>query len=154
MSECEICGREGAGFLVLIEGAKLQVCGRCARGGKILKFPGKPASKSPVASVKKGKVELEVVANYGKVIRDARKAKGLTREELAKRIMEKEHYLERVEKEKTLPTETIARKLEKTLGIKLFEEASTGEVTLSKTKKRGALTLGDLVKVKKKSQGK
>lgn len=142
--------------MVLIEGAKLNVCSICARGGKILRHPEQPKPKpgSISVSANKGEKEIEIVEDYGRRIREARKVKGMTLEDLAKKIMEKENYLERVENEKTLPTETIAQKLERALSIRLFEDGSTGSVSVSGSKKAGGMTLGDMVSVKKKGQGK
>ncbi|MGC9005135.1 MAG: helix-turn-helix domain-containing protein, partial [Candidatus Micrarchaeia archaeon] len=75
--------------------------------------------------------------------------KGMSREELAKKLNETESYLEHIERERMRPTLKTARKLEKALGVKLIEK--TTEVILEKTEKRKKeeLTLEDFVEEEK-----
>ncbi len=73
----------------------------------------------------------------------------IERKVLAELVNEKESFLERVEAERTIPNETFALKLERALGIKLFEEIKHEHVDIRRDKK-GELTLGDVVVVKKK----
>lgn len=146
--ECEVCGERDAVFLAEIEGAKLHVCPDCARRGKILsRISAPPKSRGVV--VKKEVREIEVVPDYGRRIKKAREKLGIGRDVLAERINEKESYIERIEAEKTVPTVKVARKLEKELGVVLFEEVSEERVVGQKSE-GGMLTLGDLVVVKKK----
>lgn len=155
MGECEICGEGEAVFLISIEGAKMRACGDCARRGKIISrvtsfMPAKKgaqgAQSRPVAS----RIEPEIVSDYAERIREARRKMTIGVDVVADMVFEKQSYLERVEAGKTLPSEALAKKLEKALGIKLFDDggyAPSGEVS---RKKAGGTTLGDLVVVKKK----
>ncbi len=156
MGECEVCGEREAGYYVLIEGAKLWVCADCSRRGKIIARPApapKKFAKPSAAGRPPVSTELELVPDYAEKIRAARQKMKLGIHVLAELVMEKQSFLERVEAEKALPTETLAKRLEKALGIVLFEQVSYGASSGEK-KKSGGLTLGDLVFVKKKGEGK
>jgi len=144
--DCEMCGEEEASFLILVEGAKLHVCSNCAKYGKVLSAPSPPPKK---VELKKEKPEIDVVADYGRKIREARERMKIDRKVLAELVNEKESFLERVENEKALPSATLGAKLERVLGVKLFEEIKHEHVETKKEKK-GELTLGDVVVVKKK----
>jgi len=148
--ECEICGAEGAGYLILVEGAKLTVCSDCSGAGKLLRAPAPPRDESSPAY--KGKVEMEVVDGYGAVIAAARKRMGLPLEVLAERINEKHSFLERVEHEKTLPDEKLAHKLEKELGIKLLQEVSSGVAVNVKDGQGKGMTLGDILEIQQRKK--
>ena len=145
--ECEMCGDEGAGFLVIVEGAKLRVCRECAKHGKVLSSP----APTPVRRLtgRREESERDIVVDFGMRIREARERMRIERRVLAELVNEKESFLERIEAERTIPNETLAAKLERALGIKLFEEI-THEHIATKKEKRGELTLGDVVVVKKK----
>jgi len=156
MGECEVCGEGNGSYYVLIEGAKLWTCGDCARRGKIIARPapaprklGKPAAPAgrPAQST-----EVEIVADYAERVRGAREKMKVGIDVLAERVYEKQSFLERVEAGKALPTEALAKRLEKELGIALFEPVTYASQAQER-KKKGELTLGDLVFVKKKKQG-
>lgn len=144
--ECEICGESGAYYYVLLEGARLHACEKCARHGEII-------SSSIPKEEKKTKVEreesgVEIIPDFGRRIRETREKMKIERKVLAEMINEKESFLERVENEKTIPSETLASKLGKILGIKLFEHVKYEK--LASKKKSKYLTLGDIVLIKKK----
>ena len=156
MGDCEVCGEEQARYVAVIEGARLQVCPDCARSGKIVAELSIPTPVLKKQAAQPGRTpmqttETEVVSDYGRRIREARERRRLTRKQLAELVFEKESYLERVEAEKVLPSEALARRLEKALGIALFETVTAGALP-SVRKREGPLTLGDLVIVKKKGK--
>jgi uncharacterized protein (TIGR00270 family) len=146
MGECEMCGAEGAGFFILVEGAKLHVCSNCAKHGKVLSAPAPLPQRRFI--VEKEESERDIVADFGRKIKEGRERMRIGRKVLAELVNEKESFLERIEAEKTIPNETLALKLERALGIKLFEEIKHEHVDIKKGKK-GELTLGDVVVVKK-----
>lgn len=151
--DCEICGEREADYLILIEGAKLAACHRCAGAGKVIRS----LREAPVRNTEapKPRAEMEVVEGYGSVISGARKRMGLPIEVLAERINEKLSFLERVEHEKTLPDEKIARKLEKELGIKLLQESGSGGTSEEpKSRGTGGMTLGDILEIQRKEKKK
>lgn len=164
--ECEVCGKPQGPYLVLIEGAKLHACERCARMGKILSAPREPVSvgnrggagsvSSPSrqsSSFSNQAPEWELVDNFGDIIRAARLRMKLPLSVLAERLAEKESFLERVEGEKTHPSVELARHLEKELNVKLLEQSEgTLSAVLDSKHASGERTLGDVVEIQKKKK--
>ena len=138
--QCEICGAEGARYTVYIEGAELVVCRRCKGNLPSIKHKKKKKPKREEA------IE-DIVENYGKKIKEARESLGLSIKELANKIAEKEHYLDKVEKEELLPDEKLIKKLEHALGIKLLEKVVLSSLS---SDKKTELTLEDIVEIEKK----
>lgn len=158
--DCEICGADEAQFLVQIEGAKLNVCRACSSSGKILRWPSRTpenggfgAGAGGAAAAPRARVEMEVVDGYGAIIQSGRKKLGLPLEVLAERINEKLSFLERIEHQKTLPDEKIARKLEKELGITLLQEVAESD-SAGDTRKGAPVTLGDIIEIEKRDRKK
>ncbi len=138
MPECELCGRKTDRlYVVSIEGAILSVCKDCKDRGEV------------VAEVREGKtknadgIPADVVTDYYKRIRDARKRKRLKLEDVEKLTGIKKKLLKLFEEGKAVPTIDQAEKLEKVLDIELIETFDT-----NKRVSNFQLTLGDVVKVK------
>ncbi len=89
----------------------------------------------------------ELVENYGSLIRRTRQRKGLTVEDFAKKLSEKESVIKKLEKEQLNPTMALIRKVERELGVTLIEEAEVGTGTVL-TRPMGPRTLGDMIKLK------
>ena len=64
--------------------------------------------------------DLEVVEDFGKVVRKARERMSLSHEDLGRRIGEKVSVLKKVESGRMIPDLKLARKLEHALKIKLL----------------------------------
>lgn len=155
--ECEICGRVTERIIrIEIEGSKMDVCPSCAKyGKKLMSYDPEAGMTSPhdaggrwvFNSERKPKehAELQLADNFGQIIRSARERKKLSCKELALAIAEQESYLDRVEKQKTLPDERLIRKVEKFLGIKLYEEVAQQQEE-KQTKAGAGRYLGDFVK--------
>lgn len=171
---CEVCGRKihGKPVKALIEGAKLTVCGECAKHGTILleepKTPTTSSRSQPkpkkvtmpplmrpalaAAKVQKaGEESLELVDDYDVKVRQAREKMGLTHEELGKKINEKVSVLKKIETRKIKPDDKLAAKLEHALRIKLLIPASEEKVSTTAPSKQSsrALTLGDIIRFDK-----
>jgi uncharacterized protein (TIGR00270 family) len=147
---CDVCGDMEDGYVVLIEGARMNTCQECASLGRIISTP---VRYSPAARVKTTKQELEMVENFGEEIQKGMKRTGLPVAVLAERINEKVSFLERVVNQKTLPGEHLARKLEHELGIKLLVPASSGEEKKPSGGGGKEMTLGDVLELQKKKKG-
>jgi ribosome-binding protein aMBF1 (putative translation factor) len=185
--ECEVCGKLEGPYLTLIEGARLHACANCARMGKILQAPsGSRAMGGPGAggyggagaggaggsgaaggygsghSLASAAPEYELVDGFGAIMRSARMRMHLPLAVLAEKIAEKESFLERIEHQTTHPSEAIARKIEKELGIQLLEAAGDVGATVAgagaSSSSSGGVTLGDILQIeqrkKKKADGK
>lgn len=96
---------------------------------------------------------MELVDDYGTLIRQARDAQGLTHEDLGRRINEKVSVLKKLENHKMRPDNKLAEKLQHALRIKLLVPPSKDETSkkiFSKTLPTKAITLGDLLEKEKK----
>ena len=167
MRTCEVCGREivGPAYLALIEGAELVVCAECTRYAKWFKKLGRrigpgPARPRPRPSPARQREalaragirireaeELELVEDFGRKVREAREAKGLTQEELGRMVGEKASVISRIESGRMAPDLVLARKLEHALGIKLLVRAREGATVRARRASRQevSLTLGDIL---------
>lgn len=169
---CEVCGRKifGQPYKVVIEGAKLTVCGQCSKHGTIVweepapktvapkpKMPFQPLktqSRKPAEPTVD--VGLELIESFDAKIRQAREKLGLTHKEIGKRINEKVSLLKKIETGKMTPDNKLAAKLEHALKVKLLLPASEVKIPQTKILERTSreLTLGDLIQVNKKGEEK
>jgi len=168
--QCEVCGKEiiGKPRKVIIEGARMIVCSRCASLGSpyfedetpklspfrksitsTKVFKGSPASRRVVAS-KVPFDDFEVVEGFGSIVKRAREKLNLTPEDLGKIISEKASVVKKVESEKITPDVRLARKLEHALKVKLLVKPLSNEAALSKSDFHPPPqpTLGDIVQIK------
>lgn len=161
--KCDICGNKEAVCLADIESTKMNVCQDCSSLGKTIKRLSSnyqqrketkkeplPYAVNPYAVNKSEEIIQIIVDDCGKLVKTAREKRGLKQEELAKLLHEKESTLHNIEAGKFKPRFEVARKLEKALNIKLVEyheEKSQGR----KVSASEGLTIGDLIKIKKKN---
>ncbi|AKB48941.1 transcription factor [Methanosarcina sp. Kolksee] len=90
----------------------------------------------------------ELLDNYDQIIRDAREAKGWSQEDLAENIKEKVSLIKKIERSEIVPEDSVRKKLEHALDIKLTERLEESGQEVSHLKKD--MTLGDIVKIKRK----
>jgi len=147
--ECEICGKETKKiFITEIEGVVLRACEECSKGGKILNIitkNNKPKIERQMSDYQEG--EYELIEDYGKVIEEARKKIGISLEELAKGIGEKESLIRKIEREEIKPSDKIINKLEKFLKVKLREKIDY-KPKENKKQLEEKLRIADVVKIK------
>ncbi len=147
---CEICGFfNDKLYKADIEGAVLTVCEDCAKNGKILEEvnQARDTGKNNHHQLQPGSFENELRLDYPAVISNAMKEKGLTVEMLADELKESRLEIKKVVEGKLGPTDDIAKRLEKRLGVSLFEKVYTGAVD----KTAGdSLTFADVVKMNDK----
>ncbi len=167
---CEMCGKDvPATRPMMVEGTKLSLCPACAKFGDEYKAAssggssddGAPYSRSVIAErlekrerrmqtrdIYDGTGTVELAADYGRRIQQARVKKGMTPEDFAKSISEKKGTLVKVEAQSLVPDDKLIAKLEKALDIKLREAVqSGGEIG---TGQRDSMTLGNFVRTEKK----
>ena len=149
LKPCEICGKKRKLVEAVIEGTMLSVCSDCVKFGKtVLVQKREPERKFP------RKINIEedpeiIAPEFPILIKEAREKMNLNQKELAEKIAEKESIIHQLESGHMNPTIALARKLEKTLNIKLIEIYKVQEkkqVDLSDP----TLTIGDLLKLDKK----
>jgi putative transcription factor len=158
--QCEICGAEIAGLpqRIVIDRSTLDVCKSCARFGKPEdKWTPVPRKMVPVERafiVKRPQPRdqfkdlVELVPEFGRKIRNAREALGMSPEQLGLRIKEKATLLKKIEREDISPEDEVRKKLEKELKIKLTDQASESRVKAGSAGR--GLTLGDIASIKRK----
>jgi len=98
------------------------------------------------------KESIDIVDGYGKMIRRAREVLGLSTKVLAEKINEKESAIIRVEEEKGLPDDKLAKKLEHQLGIRLLVAQQDDNRSYSNAK-QNEITIGDSLIIKDKRKG-
>ena len=121
---CDLCGRSSDLVKAKVEGVVLNVCGSCAKHGKVLETPSFNPRKEDIAYVKYGvqKYEEVIVDNYSKLVKDAREKLCLTHKELSQKVAERESVLSKIETGNMTPDLALARKLQRVLNIKLIEK--------------------------------
>jgi len=162
--QCDVCGREiiGKPHHVIIEGAKLTTCVECAKLGseewkpepKSLKISSKPRStrQFKLRRIKRKsrdiREDLTIIENFGSIVRRARRRSGLSQEDLGRRISEKVSVIRKIESERMMPNERLARKLEHALGVKLLVPLIEPEVFTPSPQVDKGVTLGEIVYLK------
>ncbi len=143
---CEICGKREAKFLINLEGATLYACSVCSKGAKIIGKIDKEKKKTQTTTEPRVTIEKTetIIDNFGTIIKNARKQRNLSIEELADMINEKISFLKHIEKETMYPTIKTARKLEKVLNIKLIEEIAIDVKDEGNVEKK-EFSLGDFI---------
>ena len=81
--------------------------------------------------------------DWGTKIMKAREQKGLSRQQLGAMIGEKTNTVAKIENQELRPSDEKAKKIEKVLGIVLFQDVKPAII---KKKKVRGLTIGDLLK--------
>ncbi|MCD6230048.1 MAG: TIGR00270 family protein [Candidatus Diapherotrites archaeon] len=156
---CEICGKEREFlFLIETEGTKLLACQNCSSYGRVIKKVREQQNNTASGpgirtlteqtSKKPSQPDFELAPDYAERIRKAREKTGLTQEQVAAKIYEKESIIQRIEKSKMHPSESIAKKLENLFNINLFEEVKN--IAPPAPKGTADFTLADMIKSKRK----
>ena len=157
--QCELCGNECSGRCkpAMVDKVKMVLCPRCIQYGEGVKeIQGSPihVHKSLVRRSNRlkekdvyEKMNIELISNWDDAIKDARKQKGLTREQLGFNIGEPTGTISKMEKGELRPSDKVAKKLEKELNITLFEEVKKVTARHTSSESQG-LTLADFIKKK------
>lgn len=149
MVRCEMCGKDSDLVNAVIEQVELKVCPGCARFGMVQESRELPQLFQNRKAEHK-EPGLKINSNYASLLRQARERQGLTQEDFAKSLQERESIVAKWEQGRMQPSVEVARKLEKLLSISLIEE----DIELPEVKKKSSaadgFTLGDFIKVRKK----
>lgn len=156
---CEVCGEEifGQPYYRVIEGGRMIVCSKCSFFGSGNWDPRKPqvrkrkiSTRAPFSRPRNDIAraeQMELIDQYGTLIKKARQKKGMTIEDFAKKINEKESVIKKMEKSQMNPPTILIKKIERGLGIKLMEASTTTNAKII-TRPMGRRTLGDIIKMK------
>lgn len=159
---CEVCGAEirGEPYYRIIEGGRMTVCGRCARFGttdwdpsrpQVRRTTARPAPRRPRNELEAAEV-MELVEDYGIKIKKARQKKGLSVEDFARMINEKESVVKNLEREEFTPDSKLVRKIKNTLQVDLLEAPEAVTRTQVASRPTSGRTFGDLLKATDKSE--
>jgi len=154
--QCELCGRNCACRPATVDGVRMMLCPGCMQHGQVVKVaePSGVVSKTPILNrIKRPKekdvyegMDKELVSNFNSVIKNARKKKDLSREELGFKIGERTVTIAKIENGDLKPSDKVASKLEKELGVTLFEKVERTSSSSSGLRSGSGLTLGDFIK--------
>jgi len=155
--QCELCGRECECRPAIVDKVKMMLCPGCVRHGEVIKEVTPPKPQKPImARIKRPPVKdvykdmnKELVNDWNIIIKDARKKKGLTREQLGFKIGERTVTIAKIENGDLKPSDKVVSKLEKELDVKLLEVVERVPSNLSTSGSKG-LTLGDFIKTEEK----
>jgi len=160
MGDCELCGAMKVGTrAVTMERTQVQACKRCTDKlglNDVKMAPGLAKVNSTQSTSggyggigRKGKDimlrgEKELASDFSKRVITARESRGWDKKELARRCAEKINIITSVESGKR-PTDSVIRKLERTLDISLMVEVKPDENRqVTKGTGRG-FTIGDFL---------
>lgn len=150
MPSCDMCGKDYDELVdAIVEGSMMKVCLDCSKHGSVI-----PIQQEIVEKKIERKKDLEeesyvdvITDEYPNIIKKAREKKGLTQEDLAKSIAEKESVIHQLESGNLKPSMKLAKKLSVFLDVDLVE---TVKQDRKKEKdinfKDKTLTVGDLLK--------
>lgn len=177
MSSCELCGAPEAQMTAKVEGVDFKVCRNCVKHGS-----GKPVSSSnsynnnrsfkPTGPRREGP-EQHLLPNLHELLRAQREKRGMTIEEFAKMLQEKESVVAKWESGSIKPPIPAAIRVGKLLGVYLIEREDKGNGKDKESSEKSSqndhinhqhhnnqhsnnqkvsdeMTLGDFIKVKKR----
>ncbi len=144
-----MCGYEGKLRSARVEKTLLKVCEKCSKHGVIVNEYKAPTVRSDSINSDEEEEIEELVSGYYKVIKQKREFLGLSHNDLAMKISEKESVIQHVENKSFNPSFKTIRKLERFLKTKLIKK-ETVEYKQTQNQESTKLTLGDFIKIKKK----
>lgn len=161
MADCELCGAMKVSTRSVLMGkADVQACKRCsekmgldekkvAPGLSKARNTPAPSSGGYAGQGRKGKDimlrgEKELASDFSKRVSQARNSKGWDKHQLARKMAEKVNIISNVESGKR-PTDSVIRKLERTLGITLMVDVTPDQNRHVNTGDGRGLTLGDFL---------
>lgn len=147
---CDLCGKVDELLLkAVVESVELNLCPACSKFGKVIGHVKKeiPRAVQKKIQPEEEKVEL-LVEDYAKIIKNKRESMGLSQKDFALRINERESTVHKIETGAFTPPISLAKKLEKILGVKITEQHEERH-GLAKERKVEGFTLGDFIKIKK-----
>ncbi len=154
---CEMCGEEKLHlYKAIVEGSIISVCEKCKKFGEVISIEKpkveEPKHEKPKPETKPEEEKQEVIVDdYSLKVRKAREEKEMTQEELAKAIAEKESMIHKIESNQITPSLQLAKKLEQFFRISLIEEFDPKKAPVKELDfKDEAITIGDLIRLKKK----
>ena len=163
--ECEMCGSKTGTRRHMVSGTIMNLGNCCSKYGEPMDAPAKAGTKAAVTqnlerrqnrmtSKNIYKEETwDLIEGFGPAIRKARERKKMTHEQLGSKVSARVPQLHKIESGHLRPSDDLAKRMERELGITLLEKVEGGPAqSLSGMKQGGSagLTIGDLIKNAKK----
>ena len=155
MGACELCGKEGVGTRrAKVSQSVLECCSGCIASMRLVveQIPTKVIQNNEQSSLVTGKgisgVDImtkdatELAEDFHAKIRDGRKIKGLSQEDLARIMNVKIGVIQKAENGNR-PTDSTLKKFERALGISLFVEAIPRSNTMVENESSRQMTISD-----------
>jgi putative transcription factor len=139
----------------VVDGSFLDVCNKCSSYGNTIKIKEPKFKKYVGTSKVQTKIFVEENVNFvmegaGKIIKSVREGKKLNQKDFAKMIGTKVSVLHKIETCFIKPEISLAKKIEKILDIRIIESYNDDEKSISLNLTDEELTVGDLIKFKKR----
>jgi putative transcription factor len=151
MTSCEMCGHPNGSNKVNVEGVIMQTCQICSKYGTVILREQAPLTNfQPIKKFKPKSYkapEMKITDNFHTKIRNSRNNRNLTQEQFATMLTEKQSIIQKLELGTFTPSINLAKKIEKTLNIKLLEQDNY-ESEFQPTQNNAATTIGDMIKRK------
>ncbi|MBD3249750.1 TIGR00270 family protein [Candidatus Woesearchaeota archaeon] len=152
--QCDMCGKEESSLLkTLVEGTEMNLCRDCSKYGEVRGVVKEevPEKKKKEAVEEPEEEVVEVISEeFSSKLKNKRESMGMKQEEFAKSINEKESVVHKWETGEMTPNIGKARELEKKLKLKIVEEI-VEKHERNAPGKAEAVTIGDIIKVRKKN---
>jgi putative transcription factor len=145
MAHCDLCGKETALTTVIVEGTDLDVCATCGSYGKEKPQPRYWKQRQRQRH-KEQEITDSVIPGFAELIKNTREQRGLKQADFAQIIKEKASIIHKIETGTLEPSLRLAKKIERTLRIKLISPTDENEVEPQQRQKGGAMTIGDMIK--------
>lgn len=155
MANCEICGTDTTLVRAVIESVEVDVCKACARFGEARQTPASSRVERYEERAARQRARARppeqiptIVDDYALRIKRRRERLGITQEELAKTLAERESVVSALENGTREPDIDLAKKIERALSIKLIEACEQKEPAIAIHQTSAGMTLGDIIKRK------
>jgi putative transcription factor len=163
-TQCEMCGKQGGTRRYMVEGTVMSLGLECAKYGTPMDAPapaGTQAAMQQGLERRAGRMTSRnvydaadtrvLVDDFGSRVHKARDAKGWTHDVLGNKVHARVPELKQIESGKMRPSDEVARRLEKELGITLYEAVEGPAPVVSGAKKPApgggsGFTIGDILK--------
>ena len=156
MPQCEMCGKSEEKLKeAIVEGTILDVCSTCSSYGNIVmvdkpKYETENLVQKDITIEDEKEIEV-VIPEAGLTIKNEREKKGMKQDELAKMLAEKSSTISAIEQGKGHLPIKLAKKFEQFFNIKLIARGVEVETPKTLDISDSDVTIGDLIKYKKKS---
>lgn len=156
--ECEMCGSQVGTRRYMVSGTVMNLGMCCSKYGQAMDGGAPAGSKAAVEHNLERRAARQqtrnvyneavwdLVDDFGARIRSARERRKWTHDQLGNRVSARVPQLRQIESGHLRPSDDLAKRFEKELGITLLEQVDAKGATVPKAAGGKSLTIGDLIK--------